>query len=276
MENTGLNEGDYKVALPDKINIDCPYQYQNAGTMICKIALKPDAFTTTTTEVTPQACYECLVGRIYRELGCDKISGKIRIYMTLGKDEFEIENLWCSLRKRNTDYEYCLTCPYIGTRFSAPILEKTLDYFKKLGFSAAKENLEKARERLLNGDSETAITNSISAVESTFKAILDKLKEPYPKKEQITTLWKSIKDKLHLGDEVSAPHLVNLLGSISGCVSAMGGLRNEISDAHGKGLISASVYDSYAELSLNLSASICLFIIRRYQELKLEKKGDLT
>lgn len=267
------------MTLPDDVNIDCQYQRQGIGALICRAADMSwgrDA----TNEVNDDICYKCPIGKINRELRCDKISGNLKIVKLIHSGGETIKlvktRLWCDLRKRSTSYKYCLTCPYIGTRFTAPIIDKVVDYFDKLGFSSAKENLEKARDRLFNGDSESCITNSISAVESTFKAILDKLKEPRPKKEQITTLWKSIKDKLHLGDEVSAPHLVNLLGSISGCVSALGGLRNEISDAHGKGLISASVYDSYAELSLNLSASICLFIIRRYQELKLEKKGDLT
>jgi hypothetical protein len=261
--------------LPDDVNINCQYQQVGMGTLICEAADLAHS-QHATNEVDDEICFKCPVGKINRELGCNKISGKIEILL-IQTDQEELKHLdevtlWCNLRKRKTSYEYCLTCPYIGTQFSVPILMKTLDYFEKLGFGSAKDNLEKARERLLSGDPESSITNSISAVESAFKSILDMLKEPYPTKEQITTLWKSVKNKLHLGDEISSEHLINLLGNLSGCMGALGGLRNDLSDAHGKGLVSPSVYDSYAELALNLSAAICLFIIRRYQEFITEQE----
>jgi len=263
------------MTLPDDVNIDCKYQSQRRGTLICKLA-NLSFSSHATKEVDPEICHECPVGRINRELGCDKISGKVKIFhhqWDHGEEKHLFGNiiLWCKLRKREITHDKCLTCPSIGTQFTSPILKKTLEYFEKLGFNSAKENLEKAREHLLNGNLEGSITNSISAVESTFKSILDILKEPHPT-ETVTSLWKFVSNKLNLRDGESTSHLKKLVGSLSGCINAIGGLRNDLSDAHGKSLVSPSVFDSYAELELNLAATICLFTIRKYQEFITKEK----
>lgn len=251
--------------LPDDVNIDCLYQKQGKGTLICSIA---EISGQHTNEVGPEVCYECPVGKIYRELGCDKISAKLSILKMLKGNKLLVDNLWCNLRKRKTDYEYCLTCPYMGTQFTKPIMKETKDLFDKLGFEKAKKNLIKAQEKLSEGDPENTITNSISALESTFKTILDFLNITYPSKEKVTSLWQAVKCNLHLGDEIASKHIKQVIGSLTGAISGLGGLRNDLSDAHGDGLISPEVYDSYAELAVNISASICLFVIRRYLELQ--------
>jgi hypothetical protein len=253
--------------LPDNINIDCMYQTQRE-TLICNLALSR---AHTTQEVNPETCLECPIGKIYRELGCEYISGKLRIISLLnGSQKITPPKLWCKLRKRETDYNFCLTCPYIGTQFTKPIIKETTDFFKVLGFENSKKYLEKAQEKLHEGDRESAITNSISALESTFKSVLDLLKKKYPAKEGITSLWKSVKECLQLKNEIASPNLMQLIGSLSGAMSALGNLRNTLSDAHGKGLLSPAIYDSYAELALNLSASVSLFVMRRYKELNLK------
>lgn len=263
------------MALPDDVNIDCQYQRQAVGSLVCRAA-DTSWFKSSTNEPDERICHGCEIGKVFRELGCENISGKIvigeiRSIGSHGQKHVVETNLYCNLRRRPTSYSFCLSCPYIGTKFTKPVLKKTTDFFEKLGFESARNDLEKAQERLNSGDEENAITNAISALESVFKTILDFYKTSYPQKEQVTTLWKTVKDTLHLGDEVAAKHIKQLIGNMSGAVSSLGGLRNDLSDAHGKGLISTEVYDSYAELAVNLSATICLFVIRRYQEIELRK-----
>jgi len=262
------------MSLPDDINIDCQYQRQAVGGLVCR-ASDTDWFKDSTNEPDGQICHDCEIGKVFRELRCENISGKIVIagIRTIGAYRKQVieTNLFCNLRKRSTSYNFCLSCPYIGTTFTKPILKKAIDFFEKLGFESARNYLEKAQERLNNDDEENAITNAISALESVFKTILDYHKTPYPPKEQVTTLWKTVKDTLHLGDEVAAEHIKQLIGNISGAVTSLGGLRNDLSDAHGKGILTTEVYDSYAELAVNLSATISLFVIRRYQENELMK-----
>lgn len=259
------------MSLPDEVNIDCQYQQQAMGPLVCKVA---EWYTSrdSTNQVDDEICHKCEIGKIYRELGCEYISGQVTILQTgtLGAEDLKIlgnVKPWCVLRKRKTTYEYCLKCPYIGTQFTKPVIEKTIDFYEKLGFSSAKHGLEKARDRLFQGDSENAITNSITAIESVFKSILDRMEIPYPEKETITSLWKTIRTNLHLGDEISSECLTQLIGNLSGAISSMGSLRNDLSDAHGKGLITPEIYSSYAELAVNIAAVISLFVIRRFQEL---------
>lgn len=194
----------------------------------------------------------------------------------MGGEEHKIladVKLWCDLRRRKTKYEYCLKCPYIGTQFIKPVIEKAVDFFDRLGFSSAKQGLEKDCNRLFQGDPENAITNSITTIESLFKSILDRLGIAYPEKETVTSLWKTIRSNLRLGDEISSEHLTQLMGNLSGAISSLGGLRNDLSDAHGKGLITPEVYDSYAELAVNIAAVISLLVIKRFQELN-SKRGS--
>jgi hypothetical protein len=258
--------------LPDDVNVDCIHQKVGPSSLVCKIADPAKG----TVEVNPETCFDCPIGKIYRELGCENISGKTYIIPMDARNVYKlmVERIWCTLRKRETNYDFCLKCPYVGNEFIKPNIKKTVDFFDKLGFSEAKKNFVKAQNKLNEGDQKTSITNSISAIESTFKSILDSLKAPYPAKQTVTGLWKTVKDNLHLGDEISSKHLEQVVGSFTGAISGIGGLRNDLSDAHGKGLISSEIYDSYAELAFNLSVAICLFVIRRYLEVHEVTKKD--
>jgi HEPN domain-containing protein len=89
-----------------------------------------------------------------------------------------------------------------------------------------------ARHKLSENDSDAAITSAVSSLESTFKITLKKLNKPYPSAQQVTNLLDVTKKELHLGDEISAPVLKQIIGSCTGAVSGLGGLRNKISDAH--------------------------------------------
>jgi len=151
------------------------------------------------------------------------------------------------------------------------IIQEAKGLFEAMGFSATKKELSKAQELIVK-DPDSCIRASTVSLESTLKTILDKLNEPYPHKEQLTSLWKAVKDKLHLGDEIAKGHLLQVIGSLTGAVMGLAGMRNDLSDAHGKGLISPETYESYAELALYLSATLSLFLVRRFKEHELKKK----
>jgi hypothetical protein len=255
------------VALPDKVNIDCPYQGADVGGLRCT-AVHRTAFETDTNLVQPEHCHQCDIGKIYRELGCDKISGNVVVRRTAGGFSLGVLRLWCNLRKRQTTIKECSRCIYLGTEFTAPMVQKAIDLFTKLGFGRARHYELKAQQKLHAGDPEGAITNSITAMESAFKAILDlRAGGAYPPKQDVTSLWKTVRRSLDLGDETLSDHMTQAIGSLTGAVSALGGLRNDLSDAHGKGLVSPELYESCAELTVNVSACICTFAVHRYMEL---------
>jgi HEPN domain-containing protein len=182
---------------------------------------------------------------------------------------YEVERIFCNRRKRETTYEQCKNCTLITSPETERVYKAALTFFESHGFVKSKEFLEDARKELtVNNDPDGCIRASTSSLESTLKVILDRLEKPYPTKQQLTDLWNSIKREMDLGAESSAQQMKQLIGSLTGSVSALAGLRNSLSDAHGKGELSEEAYESYAELAMNLSATSSTFLIRRLIETK--------
>jgi len=260
------------MTIPEDANIDCPHQRVSMGYLKCRAADLTRG-KDTTDEVTEEICYKCKAGRIFREVGCNQFWPKNRIlaiHSRMGNHyAFEIERIFCNRRKRETSYEYCRTCTLVTSPQTERVYKEALTLFDSSGFRTTKSMLENARKELTVDDNpEGCITSSVSSLESTLKLILDKLAKSYPKKEQLTDLWSSVKAALKLGDEISTPLIQQVMGSLTGGMSGLAGIRNALSDAHGKGEISSDVFESYAELSMNLSASISTFLIRRFKEIK--------
>lgn len=250
--------------VPEGASIECRYQDIKPGSLICKAA----AFGSgSTNEATEEICYNCSAGKIYRELGCKDISPQTFIAdARLEERDLHILNLRCLRRNRRTTYDYCLSCNLVSSEATQVILNRAMGLFEASGFQSSKKFFDEARLKLLGNDPDGAITSSVSSLESTFKITLEKLGKSYPSAQQVMDLWDVTKKELLLGDEISGQVLLQIIGSCTGTVSGLGGLRNKLSDAHGKGLISGEVYESYAELALNLSATLSTFIIRRLKE----------
>jgi len=261
------------MTIPENANIDCPYQRTSMGYLKCRAAdlsVGKDA----TDEVTEEICYKCDAGKIYREIGCNQFYPKTRNLVARSFQQTKIlsyiERIFCNRRKRETNYDYCKTCTLVTSPDTDRIYKEALSFFESSGFDKTKSSLEDARRELTaNNNPEGCITSSVSSLESTLKLILDKLGKPYPREEQVTELWKSVRAELKLGDEISTPHIKQVVGSLTGSINGLAAIRNDLSDAHGRGEISPEVFESYAELSMNLSASISTFLIRRFREIKV-------
>ena len=59
-------------------SIDCHLQQVGMGSLICRAARQTG--DKTTNEVSPTICFNCDAGKVYRNVGCDAILPKIRIY----------------------------------------------------------------------------------------------------------------------------------------------------------------------------------------------------
>ncbi len=251
--------------VPDNVNIDCPYQKLSYGAMVCSAA---DLSLSGNGAVDEKACHDCIAGRIFRELGCKHISPRNVINQSVtGEYRVHPVSLFCLLRKRTTTYEHCCSCNLVNSEFTTEQNRRVLGLFEASGFKSSFDSLTKARDELRNGNPDGCIRASISSLESTLKIILDKLSKPYPSKEQLTDLWKAVRSELRLGEETTVVHLEQIIGSLTGAISGVAGIRNDLSDAHGKGIISPEVYESYAELTMNISGSISTFLIRRLKEI---------
>lgn len=251
-------------------SIACHYQSFIPGSLVCRAA-RPKG-KDSTNEVSPSICAECPVGRIFREIGCDSVSPKIRI-LDFGEDSFsEVDALFCLKRNRDTTIEYCRVCTLVIADTTRQIVNTARSLFERYEFYSAFKFLEKARKEMRDGDLEGVITSSIAIFESVMKSCHEKKDVSLPDAKQVTGLWKSTRKILELDEAGGPDEITDLLNVLSGVVSELGRLRNELGDAHGKGESLPVITEMTAELSLNTAATLATAVIRIYAELKEEKK----
>jgi len=250
-------------------SIDCHLQQIGMGTLTCRAAKQTG--DRTTNEANPTICFNCDAGKIFREVGCDAATPKIRIW-SYG-DHFQIGSLFCKIRKRETTLEYCRTCPLVTAETTRQLVSQSRGLFQSKGFYSAYQDIEKARESFRDGNFGNTITRSISCVESVIKIIHEKLDQPLPAKKQLTDLWKSARVILKLDDVDKSGSMLKLLNSLSGLITHYAGLRNSLSDAHGKGNLSQQASELIAELSINTSAALSTILIRQFNQI-VENKNE--
>jgi len=119
----------------EKDSIDCHLQQIGMGTLLCRAARQTG--DKTTNEVNPTICFNCSAGKIFREIGCDAILPKIKIYPYIGEVSVEVENLFCKIRKRDTNLEYCQTCDLVTAETTRQIITTTRGLFQAQGFYTA-------------------------------------------------------------------------------------------------------------------------------------------
>jgi hypothetical protein len=245
-------------------NIDCHLQQIGMGTLMCKAAIQKG--DKTTNEVDPTICFNCSAGKIFREVGCDAVLPKIRILPHMGGSYFAVENLFCKIRKRDTDIDFCKKCGLVTAETTRQIVSAARGLFEAQGFYSAYKDIEKAREGIRDGNFENAVTRSISCLESVMRICHEKLGASLPNK-QITDLWKSTRSILQLDTVDPSGSSLTLMNALSGVITQLGGLRNALGDAHGRGILPPNVSESIAELAINTAATIATMIIRRFNQI---------
>ncbi len=246
-------------------NIDCHLQQVGMGTLLCRAARQTG--DKTTNEVNPTICFNCLAGKVYREVGCDAVLPKIRIYPYIGGQSFDVEQLFCKIRKRETTLDYCRTCGLVTAETTRQIVSTVRGLFEAQGFYSAYKDIEKAREAIRDGIFDNAITRSISCLESVMRICHEKLNQELPSSKQVSDLWKSTRNILKFDKIDDSESIKILLNTLSGVVTHLGGLRNKLGDAHGRGVYPPDISESMAELAINTSSTIATAIIRRFNQI---------
>ncbi len=259
MPNQILEPGEYD-------SIDCHLQQVGMGTLVCRAARQTG--DKTTNEVNPTICFNCPAGKIYREVGCDAVLPKIRIFPFIGGSDPHLENLFCRIRKRNTTLDYCQTCDLVTAETTRQLITTARGLFQAQEFHSAYKDLEKAREAIRDGSFENAITHSTACLESTMKICHERLNKPLPTKEQLTDLWKSTRDILGFNTLDLSGAAPELLNSLTGTLTSLGRLRNALADAHGRGAVPPDVPVSIAELAINTASTLSTMIVRRFCQVK--------
>ena len=245
-------------------NIDCHLQRVGMGTLICRAAQQTG--NRTTNEVNPTICFNCPAGKIFREVGCDVVIPKIRIYQYIGGYDSNVETLFCKIRKRETTLDFCRTCGLVTAETTREIISVARDCLKLKVFTQPTKI-----SRRLERQSEMVISkmrlHSIACLEKLCAFVM-KIRAILPSKKQVSDLWKSTRSILRFDELDPSEATLKLMNALSGVVNHLGGLRNKLGDAHGKGIFSPDVSETIAELAINTASTLSTAIIRRFNQIK--------
>jgi len=119
-------------------------------------------------------------------------------------------------------------------------------------------------------DPEGAITAARTLLETVCKHILDDRNIKYHgNKIELHELYKLTATELNLSPSQHTQDIFKqILGGCSAVVNGLGTLRNRLGDAHGQGMKPVRPAPRHAELAVNLSGSLALFLVATYQAQK--------
>lgn len=116
-------------------------------------------------------------------------------------------------------------------------------------------------------DPDGAITAARSMLESVCKHILCSLGKPYDNADTLPSLFHNALESLSLAPRQQTDRtLRQMLGNCQSVVNSIGAIRNDIGDAHGQSASYAIADQLHAELAVNISSSVALFMLGKLQE----------
>jgi hypothetical protein len=137
-----------------------------------------------------------------------------------------------------------------------------------VNFDAEHVNIawQKALERR-HEDPEAAITVARTLIESVCKHILDEARVSYSNKDDLPKLYKETAKQLNMAPEQHQEEIFKqILGGCQTVIQGLGTLRNQLSDAHGKGKKAVKPSARHAALAVNLAGSMAAFLVATWEE----------
>ena len=173
--------------------------------------------------------------------------------------------------KERRDYiweEFRPLLTYLEQGGSGPADARVTDVLEKYDAEHVQSAWTKALERRAS-DPEGAITSARTLLESVCKHILDDQNERYDEKDDLPKLYRRTAEKLNLApSQHTAEVFKQILGGCTAVVEGLGTLRNRLSDAHGKGKLGVRPAPRHAELAVNLSGALAMFLLSTDEGLK--------
>ncbi len=119
----------------------------------------------------------------------------------------------------------------------------------------------------INNDPADALTAASSMIEATFKFILHDSGIPFPSKQDIQGLSKTVYPLLSISPEREVDaNFRTLSQSTISIVQSLGTIRTKIGDAHGASPSRAEPSEKHARLATNMAGALCLFLLETYIE----------
>lgn len=157
---------------------------------------------------------------------------------------------------------------------STPHFDLVATNLENLDSAHINELWTKAIERCVE-DPEGAITAARSLLESVCKSILEDLGIGIDEKWDLPKLYNKVAEQLNLGPSQHTEEVFRqILGGCKSVVEGLGGLRNKLGDAHGKGKAPVRPSKRHAELATNLSGSMVAFLIATWKTKRTIEKDS--
>jgi hypothetical protein len=145
---------------------------------------------------------------------------------------------------------------------SDQVVSQTLEKFDASHVQAA---WSKALDRRTS-DPEGAITSARTLIESVCKHILDESCVIYDDAADLPKLYKLTAETLKLAPSQHTEQVFKqILGGCTAIVEGLGSLRNRLSDAHGKGRVGSKPSSRHAELAVNLSGALAIYLLATWE-----------
>lgn len=120
-----------------------------------------------------------------------------------------------------------------------------------------------------DSDPRRAITLARTLLEDVCKYIITEAGQAYAEKDDLPVLYKRLSSILNLAPDSHTEQIFKqILGSCQSIVESLGSLRNKLSDAHSIGPLRAKPLPRHAELAVNLSGTMALFLIHTWNSRK--------
>lgn len=154
---------------------------------------------------------------------------------------------------------------------NAVVIDHLVNKIEVIDFDTVARDIERALESC-DRDPEDAVTAACSAVESVCRSVLIALDLGLPAKQDITGLYKAVRDPLGLSPQRSdlpgpiADDARKVLSGLATMIDGIGALRTHAGDAHGRERGFARIDSRIARLAIHSASTAALFIIETWQK----------
>jgi Abortive infection C-terminus len=149
-----------------------------------------------------------------------------------------------------------------------PLDEEVASSLERIGYTEIATAWQKALARR-HSDPAGAVTAARMLLESTCKHILEENEISYSPSIELTTLYSETAKCLNLApSQHSENTFKTILGNANQVVSQLASLRNQMSDAHGRGKKSVRPAPRHSALAVNLAGAVAMFLIETWEHNK--------
>ncbi len=168
---------------------------------------------------------------------------------------------------------------YQNGRFEADAIKASIVHapsLVQLTEESIQEHVEKARQKINNGDSAGAIASAYTLVEEFLKQLLRKTNTPFNESEgDIRALYRGVGNPLHLDPKGASleNYLKGILEGFQRQITGLFEVANKASDRHARRYNPAP---QHARLAVNAAFTLCEFLLEsfEYQQKKDERRAS--